>query len=443
MPLLADIFSASNTLKRRLKDFASDPLLYAEQMGGMMEKQDQEMRSLQELAFGDPKNPLKITNPEAFKAYSERAMEGPLSFANMGITKVGGKTIRELLYGDKPNLTPAEKSAVTKLEKELKVPAVRRREEMRATGGNIIEPTPEIVLLGDIGMRPEKLVGRTLVPIKGDLSGVGGRVTQVAGIPLERPTVRQGGRLYPQIQQNFAEDIGWAADIGAASNKIGNFEKFAEQDPLGVFVGMADTGIDYSHHMAQPLVGQVKSIGVSKSAIDQFNRAIRNTPSEKDPKKFPFKDFVGLESPDVYQQMKERGPLRKAIVKKMRLDEFTKMGFPHAEDTVAVMREEGLMPFEAGRTFIEPILGRGPVTPTFQHDTYSTGIPGRYAGGLLNAQGQITGVPAELLFPKTFAERMAAGSSPFNVHRSMELSKGGEKFTEEALDPLMRFLGYQ
>jgi hypothetical protein len=443
MPVLADIFSAGNTLKRRFKDFAANPALYTEQMAGVAQEQDRELNTLRDLAFGDPKNPTKVTNSDAFRAYTERAMEGPLSFANMGITKVGGKTIRELLYGDKPNLNPAEKSAMTRFEKELKNPAVMRREEMRAIGGNIVQPTPEIVLLGDIGMHPEKLVGRTLVPVKGDLSGVGGRVTQIAGIPTERPTVRQGGRLYPQIQQNFDEDIGWAAELGAATNKIRNFEKYADENPLGVFVGMADTGIDFSHHMAEPLIGQLKAIDIPKNSLQAFNQAVRNTASETDKTKFPFKDFVGVDSPSVYEQIKDRGPLRKAIVKTMRKAEFTKLGFPRVEDMVAVMKEEGLMPNEAGRTFIEPILGRGPVTPTFKHGTYSTGIPARYAGGLLNAEGKVVGVPAPYLFSKTFAEKAAAGGTPANVHRSMELRQTGEKFTEEALDPLLQYLGYQ
>jgi len=116
MPVLADIFSAGNTLKRRFKDFAANPALYTEQMAGIAQEQDRELNTLRDLAFGDPKNPLKVTNSDAFRAYTERAMEGPLSFANMGITKVGGKTVRELLYGDKPVLDVADKRAITNLE---------------------------------------------------------------------------------------------------------------------------------------------------------------------------------------------------------------------------------------------------------------------------------------------------------------------------------------
>ena len=62
--------------------------------------------------------------------------------------------------------------------------------------------------------------------------------------------------------------------------------------------------------------------------------------------------------------------------------------------------------------------------------------------GLQNKQTGELGAPAELLFPKLFAEKRARGATDENILASMRMSHQGEKFTEESLDPLMQFLRY-
>lgn len=436
MPLLADIFSAGNTLKRKIKD-----------LPGQIQLSDEQLTSLRDLAFGDPKNPLKITNPEAFKEYAEMGMSTPLSFANMGITKLGGKTIRELLYGDKPNLTSAEKSALTRFEKELKNPTVLRRERAKAEGtGDIIAPTPDVVTISEIGLHPEKLVGKRIVPVMGDLSDVGGAVTQIAGVPLERAVLRQGGRKYGLIGQNVGEKVAWASEPAAASSKTANLAKYPDEDVLGIFVGMGPQSINFSHHMAEGMVGQLKSLEVPQKAIKQLNKSVRET-WVKDPNtkeiRYPFKDFAGVDAENIYDLMAKDGQLRKAIVENMSKAEFRNMGFPRWEDTAKVMTEPGLYQGEAGRMMFKGVPGGQIVTPSFQHGSYSAGIPGEYVGGLRGPSGEITAAPVEFLMPKTFEGMRAAGKKDPQIMRSLQMSHHGEKFTEEALDPLMRFLGYQ
>jgi hypothetical protein len=100
--------------------------------------------------------------------------------------KIAGIPIRELLFPNRKDLTPAEKSAVTRFEKSLAVPAVRRREEMRATGGDIITPTAGLKMIPEMEINPRDLIDKRLVPVFGDLSPVGGDVSQVAGVPPEQ-----------------------------------------------------------------------------------------------------------------------------------------------------------------------------------------------------------------------------------------------------------------
>jgi hypothetical protein len=47
----------------------------------------QKFRDLQAKAFGDKRNPLKVTDQAAFEELSNMTMAGPMSFASMGITK--------------------------------------------------------------------------------------------------------------------------------------------------------------------------------------------------------------------------------------------------------------------------------------------------------------------------------------------------------------------
>jgi hypothetical protein len=456
MPVLADIFSAGNTLKRRFKDFAANPALYTEQMAGIAQEQDRELNTLRDLAFGDPKNPTKVTNSDAFRAYTERAMEGPLSFANMGITKVGGKTVRELLYGDKPVLDVADKRAITKLEKELKIPAVMRREQMRAGGQTIATPTPGLTTISEIAFNPEKLVGKTLVPVFGDTSAIGKDVQQIRGVPLSKPVTQQGGFQYPLVKSNVDEEIAYASEPTAAANKIKNFEKFPDEDVLGVFLAGGPQSIDFSHHQAQGLVRQLGALEPSVKAIKSFDEALRNksvdkkTPDGKVYKTYPFKNIkASIISPDMEALMTQRttkdftpGQLRTAISQLMYKDEFRKQGFPVYKDALEAFVDPRLQQGFMGQTIFEAIPGRGIQTPTYTHQSYSAGIPGRYVGGLQSQSGGL-GAPAELLFPQLYAKNRALGKTDAATFSSMLKSHQGEKFTEEALDPLMQFLGYR
>lgn len=361
-------------------------------------------------------------------------------------TNVGGIPIRELLYPGKSELTSAEKRAVTSFEKALANRAVRQREEMRVAGGDIITPTPGLVKIQEVGINPEQLVGKRIVPVMGDLSQTGGIVSQVAGIPLRNPVERQGGREYMLLEPNVRQGVAWASEPTAASGKTKNLRMYADkgEDVLGVFLGMGPEGINFSHHMAESMVGQLPALPITKDAYRALRDEVRKTwvkDAETGAKRYPFTNFPGVDSPNIDELMKD-GQLRKAIVKSMSKAKFRDMGFPRWEDTAKVMNDPRLFQNEMGRSMFMAKPGVDPMAPEFQHRSYSMGIPGQYFGGLRSASGEIVGVPAELMMPQTFQRMRKAGSTDANIARSMQVAHHGEKFTEEALDPLMQFLGY-
>lgn len=378
------------------------------------------------------------------------------SFAPMGITKLQNIPINEILFPNKAisELTSAEKSAVTRFDKALSNPAVRRRETIALEGKDVVTPTEGVRLAEEIGIRPESLLGYRVVPVMGDQSATGGTVTQIAGVPLQRPVLQQGGRRYSTIEQNINENVAWASEPSAAGTKIGNLNYYTERgDPtLGVYMAMGPQGINFSHHVAEGMVGQLNFLKPSKAAIKELNSEIKNL-KVKNPEtgqtSQPFKNFAGVDSENIYDIMSRgtdefsAGGIRKAIVETMSKAKYRDLGFPKWEDTARVMSEPGLTMGETGRTIFQALPGSQIVTPSFLHGSYSAGIPGSYMGGLLDATGQIRGVPDELMLPKTFARMREMGKGDPQIRRSMMMSYHGEKLDQEAIDNLMRYLGYK
>ena len=369
--------------------------------------------------------------------------------------KVAGIPIRELLYPNRGDLTPAEKSAVTRFEKSLSNQAVMRREEMRATGGDIVTPTAGLKMIPEMEINPQDLINKRLVPVFGDLSPVGGDVSQVAGVPLSKPVVQQGGRRYASIQPNVDQGIAYASEPPAASNKIANFNKFPDDDVLGVFFGGGPESVNFSHHMAQSFVRQLDALKPSKDSVKQFNQAIKDSFVEvadpitgKKVRKFPFKNFAGIDSPNIEELMTVKGTsdftpgqLRIAISEAVNKAKFRDMGFPVYSDTQKVMTEQGLTPGYAGQLIFEPTRGQGIIQPDYIHDSYAAGIGGRIKGGVNVVNKTKTGVPADKLFPELFAEQQAKGARYDQILAKMRMSHQGEKFTEQAYEGLMKYLG--
>ena len=371
------------------------------------------------------------------------------------IAKIKGIPINEIMFPGRSisGLTAAEKNKLTRFEKELHgSQAVRRREEFRVGGQDITTPTPGLNLISEIALNPEKLVGKRLVPVFGDLSAIGQDVTQIGGVPLSKPVTQQGGRKYILAKPNIQQGNAWASEPSQAGSKNINLGKY-EEPTVGVFFGGGPESIDFSHHMAQGFVRQLDALKPSRDAIKQFNEVVRNTAlprpvpgSNKKVNTYPFKNFAGIDSPNIEELMTVKGAadytpgqLRTAISQATNTAAMRRLGFPVYEDTQRVMSEQGLRPGYAGQTIFEAQPERGLLTPDYTHQSYSAGIPGKYIGGL-NINAPQTGVPADLLWPKLFAEQRALKKRDDQILAKMRQSHQGEMFDQEALDNLMAYL---
>lgn len=94
---LGTVFSRADALKRQLYDMLSNPRDYASMVAGRTQEAAQAADALQKMAFADPQNPLKITNPQALNQLTQMITSGPLGFAPMGMVspKIAAKALPE------------------------------------------------------------------------------------------------------------------------------------------------------------------------------------------------------------------------------------------------------------------------------------------------------------------------------------------------------------
>ena len=88
--VLGTIFSRADALKRQLYDMIRNPSDYASMVGGRTQENLATAQALQNQAFSDPQNPLRITNPQALNQLIQMIASGPLGFAPAGVMNVTG-----------------------------------------------------------------------------------------------------------------------------------------------------------------------------------------------------------------------------------------------------------------------------------------------------------------------------------------------------------------
>ena len=328
------------------------------------------------------------------------------------------------------SLTSVEKRALTKYKKSLDVPAVMRRERLAIEGsGDIVEPTPGEVFRQGLGIDPTYLMDKYVVPVMSDWSGGGQTIKQAAGVPLARSVKKQGGTTYGLLEQNIAENNAWSSMPGAASSKINNLNEFANLgDTVGVSSLLGQDSSNFSHHIAQGLIGQLPVLRPSKDATKLLDLTIQN---KIVPKKLkdgtvvktqPFKNFPGVTSENIYDIMAQgtkdysAGDIRKAIAEEMSKAEFRDLGFPKWDTFTNLVNQPGSYTGASGGLMFKAKPGGEILTPTYKHESYTKGIPTEgVLGGFKNAAGEIVTVPDEKIFRKTFERLRKQGKTDANI----------------------------
>jgi hypothetical protein len=447
MPTLADIYSAINTAKRKASDFVQNPGTSLQQM--VNNANDRARVYNQQLSLAAQATVARARGmqptPEQLAAdkYVTQAMIE--SYDPVGMIKINGIPSINILFPNRSvqSLTSAEKSALTKFEASLANPATRRRETLALQGST--ESAPNLTLANREIISPEQMYGKVLVPVVGDTSATGHSLRSIAGVQLERPVNLQGGPDYMRVLPNIEANRAWASEPSAAISKQSNIQAAGEsgKDVLGIYTSMAPSGINFSHHVAESMIGQIPTLNPSKAAVRALDNEIRNLPVKNKNTgtvSYPYKDFAGVTSQNIYDQLENgtklssAGNLRKAIVETMSKAKYRDMGFPKWEDTAnAVIKPElrdipagmsGHSIFKADPT--QGIIG----SSGFTHGSYSAGIPGQALGG-------INQVPLDVMFPKLYAQQKALGRNDTQINRSFMMKHQQELADQQWLDNIM------
>jgi hypothetical protein len=359
----------------------------------------------------------------------------------------------EILFPNRTlaSLNSAEKSALTKFDKDLQNKAVMRRETLRSAFDNTIPQGERVTPLVDKKiLTPEDLLNKQIVGFGGDQLQAGVEFSNIRGVPLSQKVLAQGGDEYPFLEPNYKTNMGWASNEDAARGHLTNINEAYQaangRDVLAVKTGMNPEGANFSHPIAQALVRQLDVLQPKKSDIALADKMIRNAANNKGVRG-DFKNFAGLNSPDLEEQLLKGGEgfsagnIRKALAETMASYELRKRGFPVYQDVLdatLIPNLRGHMTGEAGNFIYQPkYLDELVENPAYQHASYSHGIP-RMEGGVIGGFEQT--IPINVLARKTFDAKIAEGKTKAQALRSMQTSRWSENFDQESLDNAMKYL---
>ena len=325
------------------------------------------------------------------------------------------------LISGKPG-TVTEKLIRSRAKKYVKtmesVPAVYRREAYRLD--------TNLQRIGTEGrniLHPEFLIGKTGVPTVGDRTQTimgpdkaGRGIMSIRGVPLREELLPHGG--FGFSADNIDDGKGWASMFSLADKKQGNYRYAAEQadsdDIIAIYSAMGKDAMMFSTDTLMAMMDQLPAIRVAKKDIKEFDDAIRKGTRTVNKKTGKVTDtsrpeWLGLEHPDVYDQLLGKGEfarggsgaLRIDILQKMRQPKFQDRGFPIFDDAVDSIIAPELANYgsigESGLSMFKADVSEGAkVFPELNHPSYDTAIPGQYVGGLEAS------LPPEIMYPDMF-----------------------------------------
>jgi len=304
--------------------------------------------------------------------------------------------------------------------------------------------TPETKIIS-----PEDMVGGHLILTPSDLSLANRTLTHVDNTKLGRPVVAQGGVGFPEANPGMA----WASEAPIA-RKLDNQAARLAETGKPVYIApmtMSPTGIDASHHVAEPLSQLVQQAPIKRADAKAFNELMQShieaTRGKRTKEEVP--DWVSINSPKFQEYISnlQGGMKTKAyMAEKMGLADWQKRGMPD----VAAVRHAMTVPElidvprnTSGMAISRYIPGQGLLDTA--HRSYSKGVAGTSLGQWPDLVPFDVAAPtiAEGLAKKN-AENLAAGkTTAIQPRYHMEKPTAGvptsQVLDQEWLDRIMKF----
>ena len=284
-----------------------------------------------------------------------------------------------------------------------------------------------------------------------DLSGTGYTLTHVDGTPLPIPVRAHGGVGFPAANPGMAA----ASDVAISrklDNDAGRMARETGKPQYIIPMTMSETGIDASHHVADPLTQMIQMAPIKRDDATEFNQIMQAWVEANRGKasKEAFPDWTSIRSKDFRDSIAnlEGGMRRKSAMAKLAgAAEWQGKGFPEVGAIRHAMTEPGLIGLPrntVGMTISQYTPGQGLLKTT--HPTYKAGVAGQQMGQLASLMPFDVFAPtiAKGLAAKN-AENLAAGKKvaiqpAYHMQKPTEGVPTVQHFDDEWLEGVMKRL---
>lgn len=404
----SNLHAQATHLANRLARMATDPGGVAKEAAEQFMASHRELQDLMAQAYGDPKNPLKVTNPEAAEELNRRYFDIMTAFAPIGMTKgVGAKKGKadEALPLNLPRARPktdAEIDALaTRVARQMNEEHVRAPKKTSNLAGRSKKESDRLKAM-EYELEPtgtaqpstvyEAKKGDVNVALPGDQTvsdAILRRVGEIEGID----SVQQGGARYGLGKMDLDDPLFWASNEGPAQlfqtkvDRVADY--FGPDRVVGQHLAMGPVSNNFAMHFADANLRAIDYSKMTPRQMNEFDKLIANGYIKKNQKTgeqehITFGDWPGIANPEeALIAMRNNSELRKWFNNRMKTPDVTKpLNMPNGQDIQWAITEPLLRNMEVNLTGLsagEMVPGAA-LTDTAAHGTYSKGIRGKALG---------------------------------------------------------------
>jgi hypothetical protein len=280
----------------------------------------------------------------------------------------------------------------------------------------------------------EKMEGGIIIPLFGDRSSTGKKITGIGDIEFDQALLPDGGIDFMLGKSAQADGSLWASAPHIMNNIYNQAKKLSnkgEKDIYGVHVGMGPDGVDFATFAGESMAELMKFAPVKKAdalKMDEFMKL-------RDP------NWIGVQHPDLRDYIKKVKPeIRKSFIRYMDTAPAQAAGFPSpaiarkaVTDVTQFGNDTGRAGMATGKIDIDGLIDN----PTVPHGTYTQQGTGKYTG-------QLPSMSAEELFSDDFAvmnKQVDKNNKPLSLSNklySLKTRLAPQELTAEKIDMLMR-----
>jgi hypothetical protein len=226
------------------------------------------------------------------------------------------------------------------------------------------------------------MAGKAMITGLGDRTPAGYELTHLNEEEFADPVNFMGGMGFGRDIASQGKDRSVWGSAKTRAQAISNAAKRAADEgmePIFTFVAQGPQSGDFSHHMQDIILNQLKQHRMDNKLADFIDRRMRENQTASGSTFAPKPNWVGVRSPDMAERMRQRADERVKLIKLMDAAAFRDApGFADVGAARFASTDPSLMfdpSFSAGKSF-STINPRGEIVtnPLHPHPSYNTQI---------------------------------------------------------------------